>query len=1047
MHISLNLSFFFLLTIITLASGENSAASNSKIHKLEEKLDRLLLNYTELHPEVVILKQKIADLKEEVRQKNRRLEENNAKAQPSQTPAVHPSPKKTPPPTSDKKHTVISKPDKKGQPALARREDLPPRKINEDTDLFGKKGTLRVPLQVKETAGVVVKSYPITTVVPLPLGQYHNTKAFRIIDSAGDTIPAQFNIVNRWWARDNSIRHLMINFQPTVSAFSGQGTGIARYYLQDDSAGNTTKTPLKVKQTSNLITVITGPIKFTVDKKKFNILDKVWFDQNQDNKFDDSEKIIYSNQKNGGVFLGRLPDDVQLDSSRNNVAFEIEESGPTRVVIRAEAVTKYFNTKKHLHGFAVRIFAYANKPFIKIDYQLQNSAKNKIFSWPLYFEAMNIDFRLKLDNNPKVRLGIGDGSIYERTRENGLYLAQESHDSFKVYDKKTKSTLSSGKIADGFIDVSDSEKGVTALTRYFWQTWPNGLEIDSENKLSFQLFPEWSAQWQQKLATPHFTKTGLYWLEDMQHVYKEMLLFFHGPNTENEELINLAKTFQYHPVATLPTAWYKATRATLDMDGFIPIDKKTSTIDQRHYQYKSSNFNIDKATQYNFGWDQFLIDIHRKWGASQGGGWPYSVSSFIASENPSDYYFAEQFAMGELNVRPQWMAQYSFDKDWKFLQLTENPYAGYSWRKINGGNFRRHFDAPFIEGTDIDAKPRDDQHAWFYHMEEAYYFTGNPWIKDWYKFVGEFRKTFLHRLDPYPDPSTRGTAHALAHALQAYRITGDPELINAYQQYINKLRKNQSPIHGSISRMWNGDFRSDRASWVGYLAHTIITFMNEVKGKNWQAYAEAFNFLSGLMEWNYIYGNFAYQVNSDKGQRGSSSYGAQNLADPQAWYFLHTGKQKYLDHLKKYVKEGINGGDKVYSNALEWNGQFQGRHVQFVREYKKADLIPPKAISDLKAIPEGRRITLTWTPPLEADRYHIVWSDKPISEAPTTDKKMTNWWAANALGPDLIPTPNKKQKITITTSRSIHSFYVAIFTFDKNDNMSPMSNVVSANFH
>lgn len=1044
MQILYTLVFFCLLALTILSFEVNSASLNPQIHKLEEELDSLLLKYTELHPRVVTLKQRIADLKEQAPHQNHGQVKSGSKTQPSRDSADPPT-KRAHNTTDGKKNAVPAQLSKKRRRKAALKEKLPPREISENIDQFDKEGPLRVPLEVKETAGVNANSYPIAAVVPLPFGQYYNTETFRIVDSYGDTVPAQFSVVNRWWARDNSIRHLMINFQPAVSAFSGPGTGISHYYLQNDGSGNTENTPLQVNQTSNLITVTTGPIKFTVNKENFNILDEVWFDQNEDGKFGDAEKIIHSNKKNGGVFVGRLPDDTQLDSSRTDTTFELEETGPMRVVIRAESVTKYYNTKKHLHGFAVRIYAYANKPFIKIDYQLQNSAKNKVFSWPLYFEAMNVDFQLDLGANPRVRFGLGDGSICEQTSEDGLYLAQEFHNKFNLYDKKTKSVLFSGKTADGFIDVSDDKRGVAAFVRYFWQTWPNGLAINSHNTLSFQLFPEWSAQWHQQTDTPHFTKTGLYWLQDMQHVYKEMLLFFHGPDTKDERLINLARTFQYHPVATLPTAWYKVTRATLDMDGFIPIDEKISNTDQRRHHYDEFDFNTEKATQYNFGWDQFLVDVHRKWGASQGGGWPYSVSDFIATENPSDYYFAEQFAIGELNVRPQWMAQYNFSEDWELLQLTENPYAGISWRKIKGGDFRRVFDAPFVKGTDISAKPRDDEHAWFYHMLEAYHITGNPWIKDWYEFIGEFRKTRLHHLDPYTDPTTRATAHALANALQAYKVTGDPALIKGYQRYLNKwLLGVQSPVHGSIALAWGGGYRWDRASWVGYLARTIITFMNEVRGGNRQAYAEAFQFLSGLMEWNYIYGNFDYQVTASKGEIGSSTYGAQNLADPQAWYFLHTGKKKYIKELRKYINEGINGGDKISSNALEWTGQFQGRYVQFIRKHRKADLTPPKAISDLKATPHENSITLSWTAPEEADRFHIVWSDKPISETTTTDTEMTNWWAANVVGPDLRQVPGKEQEITIAIPNSINSFYAAIFTFDENDNMSPISNVAFA---
>ena len=85
------------------------------------------------------------------------------------------------------------------------------------------------------------------------------------------------------------------------------------------------------------------------------------------------------------------------------------------------------------------------------------------------------------------------------------------------------------RLPEGLLDVSDSSKGVTAIVRHFWQMWPNGLEIDGDNKLQIQLFPGWSSQWRQKSGiTPRFTDTGLYWLQDMQHVYKEMMLVFHG---------------------------------------------------------------------------------------------------------------------------------------------------------------------------------------------------------------------------------------------------------------------------------------------------------------------------------------------------------------------------------------------------------------------------------------------------------------------------------------------------------------------------------------
>ena len=204
-----------------------------------------------------------------------------------------------------------------------------------------------------------------------------------------------------------------------------------------------------MKRQKSELQSLPGPLKFTVNKEKFNIIDEAWLDLDKNSIFDESEKIIQSDPRNGGVFIGRLPGDIQLDSSRTDISFTVEEKGPMRVVIRAEAPTIYNSPENHTHGFAVRIYAYADKPYVKIDYQLQNSAKNVVFSWPLYFEEMNLDFRLRLRDPITVRVGLDNGRMYERNKEAGLYLAQEFHDKFNIYDLKNNQVLDSGQVAGG----------------------------------------------------------------------------------------------------------------------------------------------------------------------------------------------------------------------------------------------------------------------------------------------------------------------------------------------------------------------------------------------------------------------------------------------------------------------------------------------------------------------------------------------------------------------------------------------------------------------
>ena len=97
--------------------------------------------------------------------------------------------------------------------------------------LFG----LNVELQVKECAGVgTTGGYPISSVVPLPYGEYQDISKFRVTNDGGANVPAQFTVLNRNWMEDRSIANLLVNFQPTVSAYNGAGTGISKYYLKDD---------------------------------------------------------------------------------------------------------------------------------------------------------------------------------------------------------------------------------------------------------------------------------------------------------------------------------------------------------------------------------------------------------------------------------------------------------------------------------------------------------------------------------------------------------------------------------------------------------------------------------------------------------------------------------------------------------------------------------------------------------------------------------------------------------------------------------------------
>jgi hypothetical protein len=907
---------------------------------------------------------------------------------------------------------------------------------------------LNVELSVKECAGVGSDGYPIRTVVPIPKGFYQNTSSFRLTDASGVTVPAQFEILSRRYLGDQSITNIAITYLPTVSAFSGAGTGIAKYYLKDDGPGSFS-TALSVVETADLITVTTGnSLKFTVKKIGFNILNEVWYDPSNGSNFNSSNLVVKPNENSGGEFIGRLTGDLQLDADRTDIKVEIEEEGPVYTVIRAEAVTKYYSPSNHTHGWAVRIFAYAGKSHIKVDYQLQNSSKTKKYSWPLYFNALNFNLDLNLSGALSVKSGLGNGSVYSGSLGSGVLLAQKHDSLFNIYGVDgtgdTTTVLGTGGRPDGFVTVDNGVIGVTVKTRNFWQMYPNGIKIDQNQKLSVQLFPEWSCQIDGARRNPTFTPTHLYWLADMQHVYKEVVINFHQSTSDNE-LRKFSKTVDYHPVASLPVSYVGSAGSSLDLEGLIPFTTKISTTDSRIPSNPSAT---------RLGWYYYVLN-GRRTETAQAGGIPQGGGQFWTTENPADWFEAERELIGEMNIRPQWMAQYSFKDDFSFLKLGMN----------NGTNAPR-FDPSMWRDEDMGADLMDsavlaetkgsgmftigyascidNAHYWHHHIKDYYWITGNHWQRDYYKFIVEFRKNLTAG---FPTIARHG-GHPLADAFQALQITGDTTMKRLFKENMLNNRDAVRPQFGDYNTMCCGEFGT--APWeMGFGARPVIDYMTHLDYQDVQMHAESFQLISAYLHWNLHYGNFGYRAYSP--QRQNSYIGSFTVLDPQAWYYWNTGKREFLDHALMYINTGItvvNGvgdGSKplTASGSSNWTGDYAGRWIQYVRNNARVDTIPPAAIQNAVMERSGSSCTVRWTVPTDAKRYHIVWGTKPLVYNQTDDSRYLNWWAAKTVGKALTSAAGAQDQVSFTVPAT-GLVFAAIFTFDSASNMSGFSNVATS---
>lgn len=609
----------------------------------------------------------------------------------------------------------------------------------------------------------------------------------------------------------------------------------------------------------------------------------------------------------GSITLMRAPFEVRVSSgpmhatlydagaptelfARSDVTIEVEERGPVRAVLKASAPTT-----QDRFGWAVRFYVYVDTPDVKVDFQLQNSDMTRRFSEPRAFDSMALRFP-----------------------------AQQVQSEYRQFSRWPMTTNPEGQPLGTLLGTP------SLVVRNFQQMGPSALERE--------FFEARAVLWA-PIGTKHV-------LEDLQCTVRELLVI--APGATQAVLDGKARSFQLPPVPVLQPSWYASTEATLDLDGSFPLaapaPAPTPPATERrrpNYDVYSNQISVSLGWAEKMRWDAFGADLARRAAPNATGRWPYSVSRFFLTGSPADYFYAQDFAMGELNVMPQWLVGYDHTRDFERVHPTENPYGGFSWRWFDG--VFGYSPQPRPAGADARApsKPRDDQHAWFYHIEEAFYMSGNLWIRDWYRSALEFRKTRLRQADPWPDMSARAIGHALSHALQAARVLSDEAALDQVALYVSThVAPLFDPVLGGVRP--RPGYEREAVFQLGYLGRALITFIHE-RGVFAPESVPAIELLLGMVRWNLAHGRFGYYVGLNE-QNVTSDGSAMSFLDVVAWYLrgrppvgnapravwetsatidFRTAVRAQLD---AYCSTGLGGGERPYvGDSGPWTGDFIGR--------------------------------------------------------------------------------------------------------------------------
>ncbi|MBL8025558.1 MAG: hypothetical protein JNL74_04060, partial [Fibrobacteres bacterium] len=424
---------------------------------------------------------------------------------------------------------------------------------------------ITIPVEINNWSDVARTNEPVTAGIPLPKGTVYNLSDLRITDASGTTIPAQFKPLSKWWGEklsgkksESSIKWVLCDFQTTSTS-----KGSTPLFVKTDASTVTAPaSPINLTETPQEITVITGPIKFTISKTRFNLFDALWINKNGNKLYEDNERLILPGNNNGGFITAGNWTEGECASDIVHKSFKaapkrvvIEEQGLLKTVIRIEG--RYYadslGVTRGLYGWQCFITAYSGKSFVDVQWALTNDylegtkPKEKsaadahtVYVWP--FKSHSLSLNLNLDNaSAQTYSLLADNELNGTASTNAATLLQKIN-SFST------NTGTSGTAAKGGVSLGDGSMGMRAVIRDFAQSSPKRLSV-SKNKIDIEFLPDTSG------SSP-------YSLDPFTRDNCRMRFEFFTGNASSGQLNNLYSTFET-PLRMVASdrAWYRNTNA------------------------------------------------------------------------------------------------------------------------------------------------------------------------------------------------------------------------------------------------------------------------------------------------------------------------------------------------------------------------------------------------------------------------------------------------------------------------------------------------------
>ncbi len=823
-----------------------------------------------------------------------------------------------------------------------------------------------VEIRVEERSGVARQNEYVSFGIPIPRAwNIKNANAFRLLDAAGNPVPAQFEALARWGGAPSDanapVKWLLAGYFESISE---SGKKIVR--LDPAGPGPSPPNPIQITTPTGKLHIDTGAAKFEMNiSNGFNLLNQVTINNQQLlQPLNVKEAIAYQPAGNLGIVAGGNP-----DFTPRVLSCTVERSGAlyTIVMIKGSILNA---SDQAILDFTARLHFFAGTPDVRVDFTVENNhpvipgesdqpqnvhnqgAVNSVYigdlGLNLKLKSTGSTLRVLTEQQIEITAPAAPVTVYQDSSGTDYwnkYVGMvgwprleasaepriQSYCTLPGYQITGGAALLAGRQALGWMSIfraNADDPQVTVCVRDYWQNFPKAISAAPDGTLSVNFFPNG-----QKFR--HNFRVG----EQKTH----SILYHFGTGAITSQLASdLAKTFNNPLFGIARSPWYSSSGALGELPevnenlwrlyekyvrtAFEPNPDFDPTIDDPNFGNKTL---IDAVQKYNFyGWQDY-------------------------GDVPLDYEAFGPNQAGQMNLK-YWflygmLAQFCRSSDLKWLDLARlsawhlsdtdylhipdegirhwvhGAYFGHSQHDEPGNrNPNRNYNSPSVD--------------LFFGVPDlllAYYLTGERRFRD-VALEGLEAMLNLSQFADFSSPLlSRDEGNLIFAYIEGYRQTGNARWLNSLKTIIGYLSDlsnkswltNPSTFGAANPGAYQRMFQFDQVVWtLGRYLDFIQEYGLQDDLNTKVALTRYADFAIDHAMVEYQTGRAAHRYDYVFGQPDATDLDINNwalvMADALSYAFKYSGDRKYLAAAAKFYATGTmdpvwQGDPPVYMSTKD----------------------------------------------------------------------------------------------------------------------------------